>query len=384
MIRFEEVTKEYPDGTRAVKNLNLEIRKGEFVCLIGPSGCGKTTTLKMVNRLVEPTRGTIYVDGQDIMKVDPVHLRRRIGYVIQQIGLFPHMTIEENIALVPRLLGWDRERCRRRVEELLPLVGLDPDQYRHRYPRELSGGQQQRVGVLRALAAEPDLILMDEPFGALDPITREALQDELKKLQAKLHKTILFVTHDMDEALKLADRIVLMKDGEVVQDGSPEDLLRHPANDFVAAFIGRERMAQAVGATPVEELMIRRPVTAGPSKGLAEAVQLMRQKRVDSVVVVDEDNRLLGVVTARQIQQHRDRARTLGEIMSGEPACVEVGAPVTEALQRMFVERLDHLPVVDRERRLVGLITRTTLVDLLSREGWPNGSPGGSGQGVSA
>lgn len=378
MIRFENVTKEYPDGTRAVNRLNLTVNRGEFVCLIGPSGCGKTTTLKMVNRLVEPTSGRIYVDGRDVMQQDPVKLRRSIGYVIQQIGLFPHMTIAENIALVPRLLGWDAERRRRRVDELLALVDLDPEVYRSRYPRELSGGQQQRVGVLRALAAEPDLILMDEPFGALDPITRESLQDELKKLQARLHKTILFVTHDMDEALKLADRIVLMKDGETVQDGSPEDLLRSPANDFVAAFIGRDRLAAAASSVPVSDVMIRRPVTAGLKRGLAEAIQLMRQKRVDSVVVVDDDNRLLGVVTARDIQQAPREARTLEELMRAEPAWVDPGAPVSEALQRMFVERLDHLPVVDAERRLVGLVTRTTLVDLLSREGWPQSGQGGA------
>jgi len=247
MIEFEKVSKVYPGGVTAVRDFTLTIKKGELVCLIGPSGCGKTTTMKMVNRLIEPTSGRILVDGQDVGRVDPVALRRRIGYVIQQIGLFPHMTIAENIAVVPRLLGWQRERIDRRVDELLRLVDMDPASYRDRYPRELSGGQQQRVGVLRALAAEPDIILMDEPFGALDPITRESLQDELKELQQRLHKTILFVTHDMDEALKLADRIVVMRAGEIVQVGTPEELLRSPADDFVAAFVGKERRLAAGG-----------------------------------------------------------------------------------------------------------------------------------------
>ncbi|GAW94117.1 glycine betaine/L-proline ABC transporter ATP-binding protein [Calderihabitans maritimus] len=244
MVTFENVSKVYDEHV-AVDNFNLEIASGEFVVLIGPSGCGKTTTLKMVNRLIEPTSGTIYVMGRDVQAMDPVKLRREIGYVIQQIGLFPNMTVEQNVDVVPRLLGWDRERRLERVKELLELVGMSYEEYAHRYPSELSGGQQQRVGVLRALAADPPLILMDEPFGALDPITRESLQNELKSLQAKLHKTIIFVTHDMDEALKLADRVVIMKDGKIVQAASPEELLRHPANDFVAEFIGKNRIQRA-------------------------------------------------------------------------------------------------------------------------------------------
>ncbi|MCL6446530.1 MAG: betaine/proline/choline family ABC transporter ATP-binding protein, partial [Alicyclobacillus sp.] len=241
MLTFQQVGKRYPDGTEAVKDFSLKVGKGEFVVLIGPSGCGKSTTLRMVNRLIEPTSGTIYLDGQDYTSLHPVELRRRLGYVIQQIGLMPHLTIAENISFVLKLMGREKAERRRRAEELLALANMDPV-YLYKYPRELSGGQQQRIGVLRALAHDPELILMDEPFGALDPITREQLQDELKRLQRSVNKTILFVTHDMDEALKLADRIVIMKDGAIVQVDTPEQILRSPANDFVSSFIGPQRM----------------------------------------------------------------------------------------------------------------------------------------------
>jgi osmoprotectant transport system ATP-binding protein len=238
MIKFENVTKKYQDGFVALKNLNLEINKGELVTLIGPSGCGKTTTMRMINRLNEPSSGKIYIDGQDISGMDPVELRRNIGYVIQQIGLFPHMTIEQNISLVPRLKKTDPSKYSKRVDELLDLVGLDPTTFKNRFPSELSGGQQQRVGVIRALAAEPNIILMDEPFSALDPISREQLQDDIVNLQEEIQKTIVFVTHDMDEAIKIANRIVIMKDGEIVQLDTPDRILRHPANSFVKGFIG--------------------------------------------------------------------------------------------------------------------------------------------------
>lgn len=220
MLKLEQVSKVYKGGKKAVNSIDLDIAKGEFICFIGPSGCGKTTTMKMINRLIEPSSGRIFIDGENIMEQDPVELRRKIGYVIQQIGLFPHMTIQQNISLVPKLLKWPEEKRKERARELLKLVDMGPE-YLDRYPHELSGGQQQRIGVLRALAAEPPLILMDEPFGALDPITRDSLQEEFKKLQRTLNKTIVFVTHDMDEAIKLADRIVILKAGEIVQVGTP-------------------------------------------------------------------------------------------------------------------------------------------------------------------
>lgn len=237
MIKFEDVSKTYKDGLEAVKNINLEIKDGEFFVFIGPSGCGKTTTLKMINRLNKLTKGTIYIDGKRISDYDIHELRWNIGYVLQQIALFPHMTIEENIAIVPELKKWDKKKIQERITELLDSVGLEPEKYRHRKPAELSGGEQQRVGVVRALAADPDIILMDEPFSALDPISRQKLQQDISDLQKRIKKTIVFVTHDMQEAIALGDRICLMQDGEVVQIDTPEEILRHPENEFVRNFL---------------------------------------------------------------------------------------------------------------------------------------------------
>ena len=296
MLKFDHVSKVYKGGKRAVDDLTLEFEKGEFICFIGPSGCGKTTTMKMINRLIEPTEGSIYINGENIMDKDPVQLRREIGYVIQQIGLFPHMTIQENISLVLKLLKWPEEKRRVRALELLELVDLTPD-YMEKFPHELSGGQQQRIGVLRALAADQSLILMDEPFGALDPITRDSLQEEFKKLQKKLNKTIVFVTHDMDEALKLADRIVIMRDGQLVQCDTPDEILRNPADEFVEEFIGKDRLVQArPNIQTVEQIMNPTPVTITGDHTLSQAIQLMKQKRVDSLLVVNEDNILQGYV----------------------------------------------------------------------------------------
>ncbi|MDF2626756.1 MAG: glycine betaine/carnitine/choline transporter ATP-binding protein [Symbiobacteriaceae bacterium] len=371
MVRFEHVSKVYAGGQKAVDDLSLTIERGEFVCFIGPSGCGKTTTMKMINRLHEPTAGTISVNGQDIMQMDPVELRRSIGYVIQQIGLFPHMTIAQNVELVPRLLGWDAARRQQRINELMPMVGLDPAIYRDRYPKELSGGQQQRVGVIRALAAEPDLILMDEPFGALDPITRETLQDELKRLQAKLKKTIIFVTHDMDEALKLADRIVVMKEGRAHQVATPEELLRSPKDEFVAQFIGRDRLSENPSTLLVREIMHRRLVTVDPKHGIAEAVVTMRQRHVNSVLVTDEQDRLLGIVTAKEIEEVK--RGTVADVMRTDVPTVLPDAHARDAIGRMYLDGLDHLPVVDEQRVLVGLITRSSVAEVLSRSAWQDG-----------
>ena len=242
MIRLDAVTKRWPSGHVAVHELTLDVPDGEVCVLLGPSGCGKTTTMKMINRLVEPTSGRIEIDGVDVQTVDAVELRRGIGYVIQQVGLFPHQTVAANVGTVPRLLGWDRARITARVDELLGLVGLDPATYRGRYPHQLSGGQRQRVGVARALGADPPVLLMDEPFGAIDPVTRERLQDEFLALQATLHKTVVFVTHDIDEAVKLGDRIAVLAEGGVLaQLASPAELLASPASAFVADFVGSER-----------------------------------------------------------------------------------------------------------------------------------------------
>lgn len=242
MIRFEQVTKQFPDGTEALKDISVVFPTHKLTVVIGPSGCGKTTLMRMVNKLEKPTEGDIFIDEKPITDLDEVQLRRSIGYVIQRIGLFPHMTIEKNVSLVPRLLEWPEDRTAKRVEELLDLVGLEPNVYKERYPLELSGGQQQRVGVVRALAGNPNIILMDEPFSALDPISREQLQDDLRNLQQEIQKTIVFVTHDMDEALKIADMIVVMREGKIEQIGSPQELINDPANEFVRSFIGLDRI----------------------------------------------------------------------------------------------------------------------------------------------
>lgn len=365
MVRFEKVVKKYDDGHVAVKEVDLHVKAGEFICFIGPSGCGKTTTLKMVNRLITPTDGTVYVNGEDIMKVKPVELRRKIGYVIQQIGLFPHMTIRENIEVVPRLLGWSKSKRENRVNELLQLVNMDPEIYAERYPNELSGGQQQRIGVLRALAVEPPLILMDEPFGALDPITRESLQDEFKRLQRKLKKTILFVTHDMEEALKLADRIVIMKDGEIVQAASPEELLRKPANEFVSSFIGKHRLES--GLDSVSDIMVK-PITVYPHTGIAESVHLMRRHRVNSLIVVDEDNRIQGRVTVDRLQD-KPKGKSIADVLEPIVPTIPRGASAKEAFDQIKEGRMDFLAVVDG-KKLVGLVTRTSMVDALASVVW--------------
>ncbi len=369
LLQLIDVVKSY-GGQNAVDHLSLEIKKGELITLIGPSGCGKTTTLKMINRVIEPDSGQIIVNGLDIMKQDPVQLRRGIGYVIQQTGLFPNMTIGENISIVGRLEGWSKSRCNERAAELLSLIDMTPAEYMERYPRELSGGQQQRIGVLRALATEPDIILMDEPFGALDPITREQLQNELINLHERLQKTIVFVTHDMDEALRIADRIVLMRDGKIVQAATPEEMLRNPADDFVASFIGRARMISSPEDVSVDDVMIMDPVTIEPERGVAEALDRMRKRRVDSLMVIDHQGVLLGVVTIKDLQQALLKGGRVRDVIKSEPAAICVGQSVRDAVQFMAHRSIGYLPVVDENNKLKGLITRASLVSVLSDVLW--------------
>lgn len=381
-VILERVSKVY-DGSYAVRDLSLEIARGELVVLIGPSGCGKTTTLKMINRLIEPTSGRIYIDGRDISTVNPTKLRREIGYVIQQIGLFPHLTVAQNIGLVPYLRGVPRAQREERVDALLRLVGFEPELYRDRYPRELSGGQQQRVGVLRALAADPDLILMDEPFGALDPITREQLQDELKRLQNTFHKTIVFVTHDMDEALKLADRIVLMREGVAVQVGSPEELLRSPADEFVREFIGKRRLVRHPEEVAVGEIMVAAPVTGTPRMGAAEAFQKMQRHQVNTLLVVDEQGVLLGILTLRALQKGiREGGRSrVEELMEPVGATAHPQETVLQAARSLAANRAGLVPVVDEEGRLRGVLTNASLISTLVEVLWPGGEENGTGHG---
>jgi osmoprotectant transport system ATP-binding protein len=368
MIEFKNVMKRYDDGTVAIKGLDLTVKEGELVVLIGPSGCGKTTTMKMINRLVEPSSGQILVNGKDIMSVNPVELRRGIGYVIQQIGLFPHMTIKDNVSIVPRLKKVDQKQYEKRVDELLAMVGLEPDTFRDRYPNELSGGQQQRVGVIRAMAAEPPVILMDEPFSALDPISREQLQDELVRLQEEVKKTIVFVSHDMDEALKIADRIIIMQDGEIVQSDTPEKILRRPKNDFVRNFIGEDRLSGA-GDLLIEDVMISKPITVNQKRGLAYAAKIMKQHRVNTLLVTDKEGVLQGVVTKESIEEHYpEEEKAVHEIMKDEFTTITTGTVVQEAVETMREKGLSSVPVTDHEGKLVGLVTNSSLVDALLKQ----------------
>lgn len=364
-VEFRQVTKRYGQAT-AVKELNLGLVAGHITTLIGPSGCGKTTSLKMINRLIEPTTGSILVEGQDTRKVDSVELRRNIGYVIQQIGLFPHMTIEQNIGLVPRLQGHQKDSAKR-TEELLDLIGLDPAKYRNRYPNELSGGQQQRIGVARALAAEPSIILMDEPFSALDPISREQLQDELVKLQDSLHKTIIFVTHDMDEALKIADEIVLMRDGKVVQNGRPEEFLRHPKDDFVREFVGVKRFEQAPFQEQVKDVM-GRAITVLPKQGLAQAVRSMRRQKVNSLIVTEQSGKYLGVIGAPEIYaNYGNELAQVADVMCSTVPVVNEEDTVSSVLPLLTASERGFLPVIRQNGQLVGVVTRASVIDALSK-----------------
>lgn len=367
MIQINNVTKNYPNGPTVLKDISLHIKPGELFVLIGPSGCGKTTTMKMLNRLIEPSSGQILIQGQDVRSLNPVELRRSIGYVIQNIGLLPHMTIAENVALVPRLKKWDVQKYEKKIDELLAMVGLEPTLFRHRYPSELSGGQQQRIGVIRALAADPAIILMDEPFSALDPISREQLQDDLLKLQQELHKTIIFVTHDMDEALKIADRICLMQGGKIIQIDTPENILRHPANEFVASFIGEKRLAKASPFPSLEEIMVR-AVTAAPQKGLAEAVSIMATHKVDSLMITDHRKKFLGVVRVWDIQKHFfNETMTLGDLLDSKIPKITMGQSSSEAIRLLSKHQVPTLPVLSSSGELLGVITRASFVDLIAK-----------------
>ncbi len=303
VIQFNQVSKSYEDGTKAVDSLHLEIKKGEFFVLIGPSGCGKTTTMKMINRLIETTEGSILIDGKDIQEYNINELRWDIGYVLQQIALFPHMTIAENIAVVPEMRKWSKEKIKARVDELLQMVGLDPDVYRNRMPDELSGGQKQRIGVVRALAANPKIVLMDEPFSALDPLSREQLQKDIVQLQKKIQKTIVFVTHDMQEALSLGDRICIMKEGKIVQLDKPEEIIHNPKNEFVEEFIGNRGRPWYEGKSiedvlPLDESMRIKGEALSLHSSLQEALVRLR---ADEVVPVEENGRYVGALTSRHI-----------------------------------------------------------------------------------
>jgi osmoprotectant transport system ATP-binding protein len=303
MINMEHVTKRFvADGPASVDDLSLVVPEGTTTALIGPSGCGKTTTMRMINRLIDPTEGKIIVNGDDVTKVDPVELRRHIGYVIQQVGLFPHMTIAQNIAAVPKLLGWTEAKIKNRTEELLDLVGLDPSEMLKRYPRQLSGGQRQRIGVARALAADPPVLLMDEPFGAIDPIARTRLQDEFRQILQRVRKTVVLVTHDLDEAIRLGDRIAIMKSGKIVQYDTPDAVLSHPTDAFVENFVGIDRAIKRLSLFTVNDAMNTvaprtSASTVAPTSSLRDALALMVAANSDVLAVVDESGAVRGQLT---------------------------------------------------------------------------------------
>ncbi|MBZ8171563.1 betaine/proline/choline family ABC transporter ATP-binding protein [Staphylococcus cohnii] len=370
MLSIKNLSKVYGGTKKAVDNISLEIESGEFIAFIGTSGSGKTTALRMINRMIEATEGEIAINGKNVRKMNAVELRRKIGYVIQQIGLMPHMTIKENIVLVPKLLKWSDEKKEKKAKELIKLVDL-PEEYLDRYPSQLSGGQQQRIGVVRALAAEQDVILMDEPFGALDPITRDTLQDLVKELQQKLGKTFIFVTHDMDEAIKLADKICIMSEGKVVQFDTPDNILRHPANDFVRDFIGQNRLIQdRPNMRTVKDAMIR-PVTVHADNSLNEAVKIMRERRVDTLFVVGNNDRLLGYLDIEDINQGLRAHKELIDTMQRDIYRVRVDSKLQDTVRTILKRNVRNVPVVDSdEETLIGLVTRANLVDIVYDSIW--------------
>lgn len=370
MVEFKNVSKIYPGGKVAVENINLRIERGEFVCFIGTSGGGKTTTLRMINGMLIPTGGDITVDGKNIHDIDPIELRRSIGYVIQNIGLMPHMTIRDNITLVPKLLKWPKEKRDARAKELIKMVEL-PEEFLDRYPSELSGGQQQRIGVIRALAADQQIILMDEPFGALDPLTREALQRLVKQLQQQMGRTIIMVTHDMDEAIRLADRIVIMDQGHIIQNASPDDVLTHPANEFVANLIGPERLRQAkVNHLTAAEIMRPNPIKIHAQQNLGDALNQMHQYHVDSLMVVDDEDHLTGILDLKTLRNQQQPQLIIDDMKHAVPVKIKEDERLKMITEPLLERNWEYVPVVDEQNHLKGIITRSALVDVIYDAVW--------------
>lgn len=352
-IELENLSKRYPGSAEpAVDSVDMSVRAGETVVLVGPSGCGKSTTLKMINRLIEPTGGRIRIDGEDVTDMNPVRLRREVGYAIQSSGLFPHMTVAQNIGLVPRMLGWPKARIRRRVEEMLQLVGLDPGEFHGRYPRRLSGGQQQRVGVARALAADPPVLLMDEPFGAVDPITRERLQDELLRLQRELRKTIVFVTHDFDEAVKLGDRIAVLRErSHIAQFDTPEAILTRPADDFVSGFVGAGAALKRLNLTQVRDIRLGACPTAAEDTPRQEIADRLRSSGAREILLLDAHRRPVGWLRGEDLARSPVRST------------VRADATLRDALEAVLTDRAGRVAVTGPDGAYTGVVDVATLMD---------------------
>lgn len=366
MIQFEHVSKSYGKKT-ILKDLNFTIDDGKFIVFIGTSGCGKTTTLKTINRLIDIDKGRILIDGKDIKQMDKVTLRRHIGYVIQQIGLFPNMTVAQNISVVPKMLGKSKEECNAIVDRLLKLVHMES--FKDKYPSQMSGGQQQRIGVLRALAGDPPMILMDEPFGALDPITRDELQDELKTLQQELQKTIIFVTHDMDEALKLGDEIVFMDQGQIVQMASPEEMLKNPASDKVKDFLGKHTSNSPVN-TKVSDFMRKHVIKVLKTKGIRECIETMARNNIDSLIVVDKQNHYEGTVDIKALRYWDKDLQSIEPLIRQEAKVVNINDEAKESFDYLIDTKEDYVIVVDDEQHVMGIVTKTSVARSVAQNIW--------------
>lgn len=366
MITFEEVDKAYKEKL-VLHKINLTINDGEFVVLIGSSGCGKTTLLKTINKLETVDRGLIKIDNVSIRQQNTLELRRRIGYVVQDAGLFPHMTIYDNIATVLRINNYDSNNIENRIDELLEMVDLDPNSYKYLYPCQLFGGQKQRVGVARAFATNPDIILMDEPFSALDPVTRSDLQDAVVKLQKQFKKTIVFVTHDMDEAIKLADKICIIQKGWIVQYDTPENILKNPANEYVQNFVGKNRLWSNPEFIKASDIMLKNPCKISVDRTIIQALQVMNHARVDSVLVT-EDNKFLGIVWLADLQNFDSYSGSLKNFISDDYHAVYENTSLKEITNTVDYNHFGIVPVLDLKNELVGYLTKSRLLSVLSRQ----------------
>jgi len=370
LIELVDLVKSYDGKLNVVDGLNMHIERGELVVLIGKSGSGKSTTLRMINRLIGITEGDILIDGESIQNQNPIKLRRKIGYVIQKIGMIPHMTVGQNIELIPQLEGWSASERKKRAKELLELVDLPPKDYYNRYPAELSGGQQQRIGVARALAVNPEIILMDEPFSALDPITRDQLQQEILKLQDELHKTIVFVTHDMDEALKIADRIAVLKDGEIIQYDTPEKILKNPVNDYVREFVGNHRLWQSPEFLYAKDIMRTNPTLIGQKRSPAQVIEMLKSSDTYVGYVVDTEskpkNQLKGEISMAQLKKVSSHDQKMSQIMNKDISYVYEHTNMIEVLSIMQSQNYKRVPVLNRDNCVVGYINRSCILNVIN------------------